>query len=72
VAKRLYVKLPKEVKNMTKDEIEKVASTIHQNLTNSISYDDVVKVFGSSMTGKAFGLDAFNNANVFLSELLVR
>ena len=57
---------------MTKDEIEKVASTIHQNLTNSVSYDDVVKVFGSSMTGKAFGLEAFNNANIFLSELLVR
>lgn len=70
--KRLYVKLPKEINNMTQDEIEQVAPTNHQSFTNSVSYDDVVKVFGSSMTGRAFGLEALNKANVFLSGLLAK
>jgi len=70
--KRLYLKLPKGVKNMTDKELDGVASKIHKEFSHSVSRDDFVKVFGSSIIGQSFGLDAFNEANKFLSDLSVK
>jgi len=71
IAHLKFEALLKEAKKKKGDKVKKATNSKSKSL-DSVSDENSVRVFGSSIVGQAYGLETFKNAEKFLADLLAK
>ena len=71
IAHLKFEALLKEAKKKKGDKVKKATNSKSKSL-DSVSDENSVRVFGSSIVGQTYGLETFKNAEKFLTDLLAK